>query len=430
MALSFALALLAAPQAQATLPDTVPIAMTRGGVRIEVSEKPKPGALEVQTAYGVLYTPRDPVAIVMESPRRDTWRKELEANPELSLAPTIERFRADGRIAELLEMMPVLEARLHEVELSRQAEARRDELLDATRALAHWGEALDPLPGSLSRSERIEELWKRAKKAKGQHALLPGARLLGEITAGGAGYGDHQLPISALRDGMRSKNPYLRRVAFQISGKQLVYDGGQNSLILIASLDDTDVVARDGAADGIVRVWPEQAREYWIDTVLHWTDEQRSRAAWHLVQHLPDEAASPLVGTVAAAEAKSRRFDVGDLTLTISTAKRRPSRIFFDGSVNAPGTPRFGAPVNPDCTGGMTVSGGASPGVTPGLDGGYVPRALTNGSSAKVTKVSPALTEALQRALDRLADDRVERDVADWIVWYEKRLAEELVQRP
>ena len=430
MALSFALALLAAPQAQATLPDTVPIAMTRGGVRIEVSEKPKPGALEVQTAYGVLYTPRDPVAIVMESPRRDTWRKELEANPNLSLAPTIARFRAEGRIAELLEMMQVLESRLHEEELSREAEARRDELLDATRALAHWGEALDPLPGSLSRGERIEELWKRAKKAKGQHALLPGARLLGEITAGGAGFGDHQLPISALRDGMRSKNAYLRRLAFQISGKQLIYDGGQNSLILIASLDDADVVARDGAADGIVRVWPEQAREYWIDTVLHWTDEQRSRAAWHLVQHLPKEAASPLVGTVAAADAKSRRYEVGDLTLTISTAKRRPSRIFFDGGLNAAGTPRFGAPYNPDCSGGIAVTGGSSPAVTPGLDAGYVPRALTNGSSAKVTKVSPALTEALQRALDRLADDRVDRDVADWIVWYEERLAEELVQRP
>ena len=195
MALSFALALLATPLAQATPPDTVPIAMTRGGVRLEVSEKPKPGALDVKTAFGVLYTPRDSVAIVMNSPRRDTWRKELEADPKLSLAPTIARFRAEGRIAELLEMMPVLEARLHENELSREAEARRDELLDATRAIAYWGEALDPLPGSLSRTERLEELWRRAKKAKGHGAMLPGSRLLGEITAGGAGFGDHQLPI-------------------------------------------------------------------------------------------------------------------------------------------------------------------------------------------------------------------------------------------
>lgn len=404
--------------------------MTRGGVRIEVSEKPQPGALEVVTAFGVLYTPRDPVAIVMESPRRDTWRKELEKDPKLALGPTIARFRAEGRIAELLEMMPVLEARLHEEELSREAEQRRDELLDATRALAHWGEALDPLEGSLSRGERIEELWKRAKKAKGAHCLLPGARLLGEITAGGAGFGDHQMPISELRDGMRSNNPYLRRIAFQISGKQLIYDGGQNTLVLLATLDDADVVARDGAADGIVRVWPEQAREYWIDTVLHWTDEQRARAAWHLVQHLPKEAASPLAGTVAAAEAKSRRYEVGDLTLTISTAKRRPSRIFFDGGLHAAGTPRLGTPPSPDCSGGIAVTGGSSPAVTPGLDPGYVPRALTQGSSAKVTKVSPALTEALQRALERLANDGVERDVADWVAWYEKRLAQELAQRP
>lgn len=338
MVVLLAVALFAAPQAQPTPPETIPIAMTRGGVRVEVSEKPQPGALEVVTAFGVLYTPLDPIAIVLDTPRRDRWRKELESNASLALAPMIERYRAEGRVAELLEMIPLLESRLHEDELSREAEARRDELLAATRALAHWGENLDPLPGSLSRGERVEELWKRANKADGASCLLPGARLLGEITAGGSGVGDHQLPISALRDGMRSKNPYLRRIAFQISGKQMIFDGGQNTLILLASLKDEHLVARDGAADSIVQVWPGQAREYWTDVLMRWTDQARARAAWHLVDHLPMEASSPVVGAIASRDKRmGQRFQVGDLTLTVVSRKRRPVERFFDGSMAAPG---------------------------------------------------------------------------------------------
>jgi hypothetical protein len=435
MTLALALAFLAAPQAASPASvDTLQIAMTRGGVRLEVSAKPAPGSREVKTAFGVFHTPLDPVALVMESPRRARWRGELEANPELSLMPTIAALNADGRIAELIEMIPVLEARLLEDELSSKAEHRRDELIAASNAIAGWGELLDPLPGELSREERVLALWKRARSAEGASALLSGGRLLFEVTPGGAGIGEHQLNISQLREGMRSRNPYLRRVASQISGKQLIFDSSQNALILMASMEDKHVVARDGAADGIVRVWPGQAREYWTDILLRWEDEYRGRAGWHLVDHLPREAAAPVVGTVAASgERVSRRFDVGDITLTVVSERRKPSKFFAGSGTNNPNrggsTAAAAASAADECSStGVGFTGGAANGVTPGV--GRVPRGLTNGSTAKVTKVNVALTESLKRALQRLADDGEERDREAWIAWYEELLKKETSNQP
>ena len=137
MSFALALAFLAAPQAAPPAStDTLQVAMTRGGVRLEFAAKPAPGSREIKTAFGVFYTPLDPVAIVLESPRRARWRSELETNPKLSLMPTIAALDADGRIAELIEMIPVLEARLLEDELSSKAEHRRDELIAASNAVA------------------------------------------------------------------------------------------------------------------------------------------------------------------------------------------------------------------------------------------------------------------------------------------------------
>lgn len=435
MTLALALVFLAAPQAvpQAST-DTLQIAMTRSGVRLEVAAKPAPGSREVKTAFGVFHTPLDPVAIVMESPRRARWRSELEANPDLSLMPTIAALNADGRIAELIEMIPVLEARLLEDELTTQAEHRRDELIAASNAIATWGEVLDPLAGDLSREERVSALWKRTRAAEGASALLSGSRLLFEVTPGGAGAGDHQLNLSQLREGLRSRNPYLRRIAAQISGKQLIFETAQNAMILMASIEDEHVVARDGAANGIVRVWPDQAREYWTDILLRWEDEYRGRAGWHLVDHLPHEAAAPVVGVVAASgERISRRFDVGDITLSVVSERRKPSKFFGGSSANNPNrggsTTIAAASAAAECSSsGVGITGGVGGGITPGV--GRIPRGLTNGSTAKVTKVSTALTESLKRALARLAEDGKDRDREAWIVWYEERLAKQSPQQP
>jgi len=465
MSFAFALAFLAAPQvAPPASADTLQIAMTRGGVRLEVSAKPALGSLEVETAFGVFHTPLDPVAIVLESPRRARWRTELGSNPKLSLMPTIAALDADGRIAELIEMVPVLEARLLEDELTAEAEHRRDELIAASNAIANWGGMLDPLPGELTREERLIELWNRSLSAEGASALMCGARLLHEVTPGGAGIGDHQLNISQLREGMRSRNPYLRGIASQISGKQLIFDASQNAWILIASVEDEHLIARAGAANGIVRVWPTQAREYWTDILLRWEDEFRGRAGWHLVDYLPNSAVAPVVGLVAASDKRiGRRFDVGNITLTVVNGRRKPSK-YFGGAGKGTGdrsrmisewaasahgasptsaspaalpasrasvAPASAAPVALAAPGtGHCPSGGArivlSEGVsgTPGGPKGVnIASGLTNGSTAKVSKVSAALTDSMKRALIRLADDGEERDREAWVAWFEELLA-------
>jgi len=454
MSFALALAFLAAPQAAPPAStDTLQVAMTRGGVRLEFAAKPAPGSREIKTAFGVFYTPLDPVAIVLESPRRARWRSELETNPKLSLMPTIAALDADGRIAELIDMVPVLEARLLEDELTAEAEHRRDELIAASNAIAGWGERLDPLPGDLTREERLIALWKHARSAEGASALLSGSRLLAEVTPGGAGIGVHQLNISQLRKGMRSDNPYLRGIASQISGKQLIFDASQNAWILIASVEDEHVVARAGAADGIVRVWPAQAREYWTDILLRWEDDYRGRAGWHLVDHMPYAAAAPVVGVVAASGQRiGGRFDMGNLTLSVVSGRRKPSKYFGglgkatgDGSrrladfvaasaLAAPAvaaTPARSAPValaapaQAHCpTGGAKIVFGEGMNGTPGGPLGVsIASGLTNGSTAKVSKVSAALTQSLKRALSRLADDSEERNREAWIAWYEELLA-------
>lgn len=470
MNIALALTFLAAPQAAPqTSVDTLQIAMTRGGVRVEVSAKPAPGALEVQTAFGVFHTPLDPVAIVLESPRHARWRTELETNPKLSLMPTIEALDADGRIAELIDMIPSLEARLLEDELTVEAEHRRDELIAASNAIAGWGEVLDPLPGELTREERLLELWKRSLSADGARALLTGSRLLHEVTPGGAGIGDHQLNISQLRDGMRSHNPYLRRIASQISGKQLIFDASQNGWILIASIEDEHLIARAGAADGIVRVWPTQAREYWTDILLRWEDEYRGRAGWHLVDYLPNSAVAPVVGLVAASNKRvGRRFDVGNITLSVVNGRRKPSKYFgglgkgtgdrnrmileWAASANAasaaspasavsaasaapvPSPPpvALAAPGTPHCpnSGGRVVLSEGVNGTPGGPKGVNIATGLTNGSTAKVTKVSDALTESMKRSLNRLANDGKERDREAWVAWYGELLAKEAPKQP
>lgn len=450
-----ALTFFLAPQATAPASvDTLHIAMTRSGLRLEVAEKPALGSLEVKTAFGVFHTPLDPVAIILESPRRARWRSELASNPELSLMPTIAALDADGRIAELIDMVPELEARLLEDELSVEAEHRRDELIAASNAIARWGERLDPLPGELSREERVLTLWKQARLAEGANALLPGARLLAEVTPGGAGIGNHQLSISQLREGMRSHNPFLRRIASQISGKQLIFDASQNAWILIASIEDEHVVARDGAADGIVRVWPGRAREYWIDILLRWEDDYRGRAGWHLVDHAPYSAAAPVVGVVAASgERVGGRFEMGDITLSVVSGRRKPSK-YFGGVAKATDAVSLrlasqaleagvaavdpaSIPVVPlqltktEC-GISYVSGepqGGGEGIK-GPEGVSVGFGLTNGSTAKVSKVSPALTASLERALTRLANDDKERDRAAWVAWYEGLLMQGARKQP
>ena len=292
MTLALAVVFLLSPQSSSpNSVETMQIAMTRDGVRLEVLETPEIGALDISTEFGVFHSALDPVAVVLKSPRGSLWREELKADPDHALMPSIERFDSDGRISELLGMIPVLEGRLSEDEFGAAAEDRNDELIAVCKALSRWGAQLDPLPSKLKREERIKQLWKRARSAEGATALLVGSRLLSEVEPGGHGIGDYQLSQSDLENGMRSRNPYLRGMAAQISARQLVLESSFNAKILIASIEDKHVVARNGAAIGAFESWPRDSSNFWAHVLGSAGDgNERIRAARSLAGRRTKEA--------------------------------------------------------------------------------------------------------------------------------------------
>lgn len=294
------------------------IAMTRDGVRLEVEVEPAIGARDVLTAFGTYRSPLDPVAVVMEFPRGTKWRHELSANPSQSLLPRITLLDTDGRIAELIELIPILESRLLKDQVSALAQARTAELLAATDAISRWGSRLDPLPSRLARDKRIKELWKRTRAADGGLTLLLGSRLRVEVEPAGNGIGDQQLGLSDIQAGMRSRDPYLRYVAMQISAKQLMFDSSHYAKLLLASVEDKHILARAGAANGSFETWPRESTNFWRHVLgSRGNGPERIRAAQHLARHLKEDGIRVLGqalswrdhgGTNASALLDSRRL--------------------------------------------------------------------------------------------------------------------------
>jgi len=400
----------AAPSAQAT--PELQLAMTKTGVRLAVDAAPARGAAEIETEFGTYYTPLDPVAVVLNTPATVDWDTRLAADAEAALGDTIDLLAADGRLADLLGLARVLDARLQESSLDANAERRRLELLQATHALASWGALLDPLPGKLNREQRIDALWKTTRKAKGADALLTGGRLLAEVVMGGSGVGDLQLSISELREGLRSRNPFVRQIAARVSGKQMIMEPGHCTILLLSSLADQHAAARDGAAEAIAAAYPDYARDYWVDALLRWDDEMRVRSAWHLVDYLPTDARSPLVAGLAAHDKRlGSRFEVGDLTLTVVRDRDRPNSKL---QVNIPGANGFGSN---ECGTRVAVTPGNATGA-----GSELPSAFTRRSTTKVTAITEDVRSALRRALRAHADDQVERSDEDWVQWYTEQV--------
>ncbi len=296
LTLALNLVFLTTPQSAASKPvEWMLIAMTRDGVRLEVEFAPAVGARDIKTAFGTYSSPLDPVAVVMKFPRETKWRQELIANPAQSLIPSIAQLDTDGRVSELIELTPMLEARLLASQDPATGKVCTADLLAATEAVSRWGSRLDPLPSRLSRDKRVKELWKRTRAADGARTLLLGSRLLAEVETARDGVGDRQLGLSDIGTGMRSRSPYLRYVAMQISSKQLMLDSSHNAKLLIASVEDEHVLARAGAAKGSFDAWPREAVNFWKHVLgSKGSAPERIRAARHLARHLKKDGISAL----------------------------------------------------------------------------------------------------------------------------------------
>ena len=313
----------AAPAPQAAVQSRATLAMTKDGIRVEVGDRPAVGSGKVETPFGSYFTPLDTVAVVLTVPRTTTWRAELAANPMTSLLPVIGRINGDGRIADLLELTQNIELLWENSPSDEIARLRAKELVAASNALWKWGQRLNPVPEKLDQDERVEWLWERVLKSDGPTALLYGGRLMEEVIQAQGGIGDRQVTQTQLSRAMKSKNPYQVRSAAQLAGFEHVMEVQFGAHILYSSIFHQHPVARDGCAVGIAKLYPNHARLYWVDNLFGGKDEHRIRAAWHLVDHLPKQAAGPLVAGLAATTTRvSRQITVGGLTLRVEDRVR------------------------------------------------------------------------------------------------------------
>ncbi len=302
------------------------VAMTKDGIRLEVSAAPAVGDAEVMTAYGRYFTPLDPVAVVLALPKRDLWRNELKADPTMSMLPVISSTNGDGRIYDLIEMADTLEHLWRTTKDDKLKLQRSKEINAVSNALWKWGQRLDPVPKGLDQDERVEWLWKRLRKTEGPEALLSGGRLLEEVVQARGGVGRRQVSITELSRAIGEKNPYIAHSAARIAAFQHVMDVALGSYILSNSIAHEHPAAREGCAIGIAQLYPNHARLYWADTLFGAEDDYRIIAAWHLVNHLPKQADGPLVAALAATTTTaSRQITVGGLTLRVEDRRRKPT---------------------------------------------------------------------------------------------------------
>jgi hypothetical protein len=347
-------ALLATPQAspQSSSNDAL-IAMTKSGLRLEVEVEPAVGSREFATTYGMYFSPLDPVAVVLHAPRSQRWRVELEIDPSMPLITAIDNLVSDGRIAELVEMVDLLNVIYLGTE-GKLAVQRSKELVHAATELRNWGARLDPVPNKLVGQERAEWLWKKLQKADGAEAMLFGGRLLEEVTQGAGGLGQRQIRYSDLKRAQKHKNPFLKAVAAEIAARQTVVDAVLGAAILEQSIEHAHPVVRNSYAVSVAELWPNYALLYWIEVLLRSEDTKRIRALWHIVDNFREKSKNPLAVALAAKnQSLGRRIQIGDLHLTVVIDRRN----------------RVANPLAALASAGGIGSGGGAPLIVPGGGG-------------------------------------------------------------
>lgn len=367
-----------APQ-QAPLAPTDLFAMTRSGLQVEVAVRPQRGALDLETPFGLYYTPTDPVVSVLERKRDRSWAATVRSAPDASLLPAIEMFADNGQVSALLEMAPVVVQR-----------AREDEVRHLFTSLEVWGARFDPAPRDLDRAERVEWYWERVEEGEGWPRLLMGARLASEVTPGGNGVGPGQLTLTTLSRAMESTDPLVRRVCLLVTRRQLMNEAFFNARILYGSLYE-HVLVRDLAGSTSVRLRPEATREYWVKALLRADDAVRLQAAIQLAEHLPDYAPKAFTLLLAVGDRKApTRFEFLDIKAQVVVDRRDPLPLrqlqfaFSNG-------------------------------------GNERNEHLANASTVKLVRIEPALRQLMIRLLTGIAADDVDRSVEEWLEWYKKR---------
>lgn len=379
--LLLALAGQTAPQAA-----PLPIAVTESGLRIECTEA-APGDLAVRTPFGSLLLATDPVREVVDGAHQLEQMLALHRSGALDDLGLAQDLSTAGQLRALAEHA--------EAWITRDPEA-----VDAYLLLEAWGERIDPAPRDLAVDRRVDWLWDFAREGGWARTVLTGPRLRAEASAAHQARSERTVSIVRLRKALASRRPELRRVAAFVAGKQQEFS--LRAPLLLASLEDPDPAARDGAAAAAAEVQPKAARDYWSRVLATGEPGLRRRAALDLGRHGGAEGMRVLVHVLACfGRGAGERFEFAGRDLFVVSTWDSGAQKLAGFDVNH-------------------------------LDRAFLTTDPTQeymdvGSRFKVTKVDEALRDALLAALDLSAGERTGRDAARWLEWW---LDNRAVRRP
>jgi hypothetical protein len=378
------------PAAAATPVDV--FAMTKSGVQIEVSERPKRGQLDIKTPFGIYRTPTDPVEIVLERARDRSWQSLIRTTPDASLVPTIEAMSANGQISALLEIAPATLARGHE-----------DEIRLTLSRLEEWGAKVDPVPPGLDREERVEWLLAQREETEGPARLLWNARYLKELPRPTT---VEKQRISRERGSWQErfgqKDPLETRFELQLSAHYMEDDPRVGVFARSFSLYG-DPAVRDVAGATTVALWPGMAREFWVAALLREQEPVRIVAAQQLMRHLPKYAPKAFAFLLAAdAYTAPRRFEFGEQGVQLVSTRESPG---VHGGWFQTCLSRWNAQYS---------NGRSFPTVSYPDRNEY----LEMVSTVKLIKMSEQLRSTVLELLGLLAEDDVPRTIEEWLSWY------------
>lgn len=285
-----------------------PIAVTQGGVQIQCIEA-EVGDRQIQTPYGLLRTPLDPVVSIREGENQVLELRKLHQTGVLDDASWLRDLSRAGQLEELAR------ASLEVLALEPQS-------ILPYQLLEDWGRRLDPVPAKVWVENRVAWLWREANRKDFTAAVFAGAKLTQEVNADSKEDHDRKVSLSDLRKSLRSSSALRRRVAAHVAGRQ-----GEFSLretLLKASLDDSTEASRDAAAHGAHTLHAYSARLFWTRNLMQGKEDLRMASAYNLGNYAGADGLHSLITALSAWEYRlGQTYDFAGRNLrVVSTVDR------------------------------------------------------------------------------------------------------------
>ncbi len=362
------------------------IAITQSGLHVQCIDA-QVGDRQVQTPFGLLRTPSDPVVEIADGSNQVADFRKLHQQGITDDETWLQDLSTAGQLEELARAcLEIL--------------AQQPQSIFPYTFLESWGKKIDPTPPQLPYRKRVSWLWEQASGKDFTKAVLAGAFLLEEISYSSEPDNDRIIRIADLRKALRSKSVVRRRVAAHIAGRQQEFS--LRETLMLASLTDPVEAARDAAAEGLSGIHPHSARQYWVRNLARGTSYARVAAAWNLGHYGGADGLQALVHVLATWNHKvGQRFRFADRSVWLVSD---PDRSALDIAGYNPEQEEVDfRHLNPDL------------------------EFLDLGSTFKVTRYGESFRDVLLEALDTWAGETTHRDVDAWLKYY---LEEWLPSRP